>query len=296
MSFNNPMPANTSLTLNDTLPLTCSRSGTCCHGNVVMLNPWELSQLAHAKGISPKDFRDRFCEWGGIRLRFDGKKNALKKDACSQYVPNVGCGVYLGRPLVCRLFPLGRQKLREQTHYMFQGSNFPCLTDCPEVVDLPEMSVENYLKGQETELCEMAQDAYLDLMKSLVDGAFSMLIDSGLAATGDEDTLKGWSSMGHEPPEKLVQRLGSTWLDSLMTPDLEFPPTSPLAYSQAHYQYLQVRVEKAFSSSTTPVEFSQASITLMGLALHLGRSLGANPASIVEHWIKEANHAISDKL
>jgi len=32
----------------------------------------------------------------------------------------------------------------------------------------------------------------------------------------------------------------------------------------------------------------EASCVMMGLALHLGRGLGANPTSLVEHWITTA--------
>ena len=99
----------TKLSLEDRLPLTCSRRGTCCHGNLVMINPWELFCLAREKKVSPREFRDQYCESGGIRLRFNGKPGWQDKKACSQYIDNFGCSVHVGRPLACRLFPLGRQ-------------------------------------------------------------------------------------------------------------------------------------------------------------------------------------------
>ena len=48
----------TKLRIQDSLPLTCSRGGTCCHGNTVLLNPWELARLAQEKKITPREFRD----------------------------------------------------------------------------------------------------------------------------------------------------------------------------------------------------------------------------------------------
>jgi len=86
----------TKLNILDKLPLTCSRAGACCFGNLVLINPWELVCIAKEKIITPREFRDLYCEYGGIRLRFSGK------------VDDLGCSVYLGRPLACRLFPLGR--------------------------------------------------------------------------------------------------------------------------------------------------------------------------------------------
>ncbi|MFT7011938.1 MAG: hypothetical protein ACJAWR_001962, partial [Flavobacteriales bacterium] len=42
----------TKLNLEDKLPLTCSRTGTCCHGKTVWLNPWELALISREKKIS----------------------------------------------------------------------------------------------------------------------------------------------------------------------------------------------------------------------------------------------------
>jgi len=138
-----PLPITTKLAPTDKLPLTCSRSGTCCHGKMVRLNPWELARLAQAKKMTPREFRDRYCDYGGVVLRFDGEPGWKEQQACSQYVAGFGCSVHLGRPLACRLYPLGRQRQGEELYYMYQGSEFPCLEGCPEVVDLPLSLKEN---------------------------------------------------------------------------------------------------------------------------------------------------------
>lgn len=41
----------TKLTSKSILPLTCSRSGTCCFGKAVMLNPWGLIQFSKEKKL-----------------------------------------------------------------------------------------------------------------------------------------------------------------------------------------------------------------------------------------------------
>lgn len=155
----------TKLSLQDTLPLTCSRAGTCCHGNRVLLNPWELFCLAREKKTTTKDFRDLYTDFGGIQLKFNGKAGWKGKAACSQYVEGFGCSVHVGRPLACRLFPIGRQVQFGESQYIHQGLQFPCLDGCPEVLDLPYLSVGEYLKGQETEQLEKAQDEYLELCR-----------------------------------------------------------------------------------------------------------------------------------
>ena len=128
----------TKLTSKSILPLTCSRSGSCCFGKAVMLNPWELLQFSIEKKVTQKEFRDAYTDFGGIRLTFNGKEDKKGQQACSQYIENKGCSVHLGRPLACRLYPLGRQIQFDKAQYMHEGNQFPCLTDCAEVLDLPK--------------------------------------------------------------------------------------------------------------------------------------------------------------
>jgi Fe-S-cluster containining protein len=276
---------NTRLNIHDKLPLTCSRTGTCCHGKIVLLNPWELVQLARAKGITPREFRDLYCEYGGIRLRFDGKAGWKGMNACSQYVAGFGCSVHSGRPLSCRLFPLGRQIQSEEVQYIFQGDEFPCLEGCPEVSQLPHLSVGEYLKGQLTDKFEQAQDAYLEVMQNLADIAFMLLLDTGLAQSGDKATLPLWRTMGNQTPELLAERIGEEWLDELMLPDINDDLEDPLSFAQKHNELLQSKANDKFGALQTNHELQEASALIMGVALHLARGLGANPQALADHWI-----------
>ena len=281
----------TKLSIQDNLPLTCSRKGPCCHGNLVMLNPWELVSLAREKQITPREFRTLYCDFGGIRLRFDGEVGWKDKQACSQYIGGFGCSVHLGRPLACRLYPLGRQIQSEKVQYMYQGDEFPCLKGCPEVSQLPHLSVEEYLKGQETEKFENAQDAYLDLLQNLADTAFVLLLDTGLAKSGDKETLPLWRKMGKELPEILADRIGQEWIDSLMIPEISDDIEDPISFALKHNDLLQLKVQEKFGALQTNKELHEASVLIMGIALYLARGLGANPEILVEHWIETAkNH------
>ncbi|MDD4969254.1 MAG: YkgJ family cysteine cluster protein [Paludibacter sp.] len=278
----------TKLNIQDKLPLTCSRSGTCCHGNLVMLNPWELMCLAREKGIRAGEFRDQYCDFGGIRLRFDGEAGWRGKQACSQYIGNFGCSVHLGRPLACRLFPLGREIQSEEVHYMHQGVEFPCLEGCPEVSGLPQLSVGEYLKGQETERFEKAQDEYLAIMQSLADIAFELLLDTGLVESGDQETLPLWRKMGNETPEMLAASIGQDWMDSLMIPDIQEELEDPVSFAQKHSELLQLKAQEEFGVLQTNTEIRNACVCIMGVALHLARGLGVNPSILAEHWIATA--------
>lgn len=281
---------STQLQLQDKLPLTCSRSGTCCHGNLVMLNPWELACMAREKKVTPREFRDLYCDFGGIRLRFDGKPGWSNKKACSQYIENFGCSIHIGRPLACRLFPLGRLIQNNEMSYMYQGDMFPCLASCPEVTNLPYLSVGEYLKGQQTEAFEKAQNEYLKLMQDLADIAFELLLDTGLAESGDKETLRLWRVMGTEQAEDLVTRIGHEWLDSLMIPNISENTEDPISFIEQHTVLLQQKVQEKFGALETFTELHQASVLIMGVALQLARAVGANPETLVEHWINTAKN------
>ncbi len=279
------MVSTTILKPTDSLPLTCSRTGTCCHGKKVWINPWELANLAEAKEISPREFRDLYTEYGGICIKFDGEQGWKDFTACSQYIPNFGCSVHTGRPLACRLYPLGRQKQGDSINYIFQGTEFPCLDGCPEVVDLPKLTVKEYITDQSAERAQDGQDAFLELMQDLADGAFALLLDSGLAETGDRKTLQLWRKMGMETPQKLAKRLGNEWIDRLTLPEIDGSLEDPVGYSKKHYSLLQECAQESFGALDSVELFSSASVLMMGLALHLGRGLGADVPELAKHWI-----------
>lgn len=285
------MTVTLKLSIQDKLPLTCSRTGTCCHGKLVLLNPWELVCLAMEKKNTTREFRDLYCDFGGIRLRFDGELGWREQQACSQYVDNFGCSVHLGRPLSCRLYPLGRQIQSKVVHYIYQGNEFPCLEGCPEVSDLPHLSVGEYLKGQITNKFEKAQDEYLDLMQNLADIAFVLLLETGLAESGDKETLPLWRKMGNELPEVLAERIGHEWIDCLMLPEISDDLEDPISFARKHNDLLQLKAQEKFGALQTNQELHEASVLIMGVALHLARGIGADPKILAEHWIDIAkNH------
>jgi len=253
-----------------------------------MLNPWELFCFSKEKKISPKEFRNLYCDFGGIQLRFDGKTDKKGQKACSQYVDNFGCSVHLGRPLACRLYPLGRQIQHDKAHYMYQGDQFPCLTDCAEVLELPKLTIGEYLKGQEADQFEKAQDQYLALMQNIADIAFELLLDTGLSESGDKKTLASWRVMGNKLPQDLVNTIGQDWLNTLMTPIINEDVPDPIIFTEKHNEILMLKAQEQFGSLTTNEELHQASVLMMAVALHLAKAIGADPKSMSELWIDTA--------
>ena len=278
----------TKLTSKSILPLTCSRSGTCCFGKDVMLNPWELFRFSREKKVTPKEFRNLYTEHGGIQLLFDGKKDRKGQHACSLYIDNAGCSVHEGRPLACRLYPLGRQVQFDKAAYIYEGTQFPCLTDCAEVLDLPKLSVGDYLKGQKADKFEKALDEYLIVMQNIADIGFELLLDTGLAASGDIKTLAVWRELGRETHQLSVIRIGEEWMNCLMVPEITIDAENPTTFAQKHNDLLLQKAQEEFGNIQTLEEFHEASVLLIAVALHLSRGLGADTKGISEHWVEIA--------
>jgi|TARA_B110000908_G_scaffold115171_1_gene135043 Fe-S-cluster containining protein len=277
----------TKLNLEDKLPLTCSRTGTCCHGKTVWLNPWELALISREKKISRTDFIEQFCDFGGIKLKFEGEKGWKDLKSCSQYIPNFGCSVHLGRPLACRLYPLGRQIQSEKVHYIHEGKEFPCLEGCPEVVNLPFMTVSEYIQDQSAGEFEKSQDNHLELMQQLANIAFELFLDTGLAQSGDTETLNEWIKLGEITPDELNVRIGKDWLNALVLPEIE-SLENPTQFTNQHTQLLLAKAQEQFGTLITFEEVKNASILIMGVALQLSRSFGADPKSLSIHWVEAA--------
>jgi len=162
---------------------------------------------------------------------------------------------------------------------------------CPEVTALPYMSVSEYLKGQLATKFEKAQDEYLDLMQNLADIAFELLLDTGLAKSGDSKTLPLWRKAGNKLPEALADSIGQEWINLLMLPENTDDAEDPVAFARKHNDLLRLKAQEQFGNLQTNQELHEASVLIMSVALHLARGIGADPKALSEHWIATAkNH------
>lgn len=82
----------------------------CCAGMRIALPPYDVLRLRRALGLGSRAFLDQYTDLQTtsrglplvlLRLGIDGEGRC-------PWVGAAGCGVYLDRPTVCRLFPLGR--------------------------------------------------------------------------------------------------------------------------------------------------------------------------------------------
>jgi Fe-S-cluster containining protein len=81
----------------------CNGCGRCCHDKVIALAPYDVLMMARAAAITTGDAVRRFTIRRGSLLRFepDGGCTALDGARCS---------IHRGRPLACRLYPLGLER------------------------------------------------------------------------------------------------------------------------------------------------------------------------------------------
>jgi Fe-S-cluster containining protein len=82
----------------------CRACSRCCQHKIIQVNPYEVARLARLKGMTTGEFRAAHTERGeGAILH-----RTEATDTCT-FLSDKGCSVHSDRPLVCRLYPLGRR-------------------------------------------------------------------------------------------------------------------------------------------------------------------------------------------
>ena len=91
---------------NSPFSYVCNACGLCCHNKVITLSPYDVIRLARAAGISTREAIDHCTIRRGSILKFtdDGACVALE---------GVRCRIHRGRPLACRLYPLGIERIED---------------------------------------------------------------------------------------------------------------------------------------------------------------------------------------
>ena len=260
------------LTGSDRLPLTCTREGACCHGHSIWVNPWEVARLAAGMNLSVAEFSARHLDCRGTRLRFDGPPDKRGKSGCSLYSPTAGCTRHPDRPFTCRTYPLGRSRLEGAVRYYHVDAGLPCRELCPSVVDLPEMTVDDYLAGQDVAAGEAAHDAYARVIYGMVAVAASICRLGG--ETVDRARVDRFlESCRIVTPEVRSTQLPDDWM-ALATAPQGLDISSPVAFAEAHGQRMTHVVQRAASQIEDGL--TDAALLYVALAVHLAPTVGAD--------------------
>ena len=258
----------------DILPLTCSREGTCCHGHVIWVNPWEVATLAGGMGLPVREFRERYLDANGTRLAFDGPPDRRGKPACRLYDSTAGCTAHAYRPLTCRMYPLGRSRLDGIVHYYHPGEEFPCLEQCPSVTQFPTMSVGDYLAGQDITRSEVAHDAYARVTYGLAAVA-RRIVDLGGAEIDRKPITDFFDECSRLSAEDRAKILPDTWIE-LATAPTGLDLADPAGFAEAHGAQITSAVQRA--AAAIGGSLTEAVVLYLALAMHLAPTVGADLA------------------
>jgi Fe-S-cluster containining protein len=128
---------------------TCHRCSRCCVDKLIQVNPYEVARLARNRGLEAAAFKARYTD--GARLLQD-------EDGRCVFLGEAGCTVHADRPLVCRLFPLGRI-IDDEGHVRYVRPGF----SPPPAGDFGEAGrVADYVAAQGAAPFIAAADAYFD--------------------------------------------------------------------------------------------------------------------------------------
>jgi Fe-S-cluster containining protein len=140
----------------------CQACCRCCHNKRIQLNPYEIARLAHHLGISTGEFIARYMAADGPYLLF------LDNSACV-FLSDQGCSVHSDRPLVCRLYPLGR-------HLSGEGvETFSRIKPHPQSEGIygDDGTVEEFIHAQGVPVYMQAADRYLRLFYRMFDSMWA---------------------------------------------------------------------------------------------------------------------------
>ena len=214
----------------------CRRCSRCCQHKHIQLDPYELARLAHAKGETTTSFRMNWTVGG------QGTALAQKEDGTCVFLGPEGCEVHADRPLVCRLYPLGRHFRSDGQEYFSMSEGHPLSAGEYH----SNGSIADYLRAQNTEAFISAGDAYFKWFYSAYKklGVSDELLISEAIDGGDDAGLLDMDAMitrhcaatGEPEPRDIEDRLQlhlRLLYDVLATVEIEDDEENSIAESGA---------------------------------------------------------------
>ena len=132
---------------------TCHACSRCCHDKIIHLNPYEVARLAQNRGIGTSEFLTQYTDAAGTALK-------RVEDGACVFLTEHGCGVHADRPLVCRIYPLGRHVTAQGEEWFSELAPHPYTEGTYGTAG----TVNQYLTAQGAEPYIQAVDRYLDVV------------------------------------------------------------------------------------------------------------------------------------
>jgi Fe-S-cluster containining protein len=186
----------------------CHRCLNCCHDKHIQINPYEVARLARNREQTTSEFR--------AASTVDGAGTVLKQTetgACV-FLGAKGCTVYVDRPLVCRIYPLGRHVLSDGTEWFSRKEPHP--HSAGELIC--KGTIAEYLESQGAAPFLQAADEYFSWLCAALgylDGSSSSALEKSSAEDAelasplyDMDTALAWycTEKALQEPTKIEDR------------------------------------------------------------------------------------------
>jgi uncharacterized protein len=139
------------------LSFKCGRCSQCCSEKKIQVNPYEVARLAANLKISTTEFLLSFTS--------DGVYLAAKSNGKCVFLEENGCSVHPDRPLVCRLYPIGRHLTSDGEESFILSTLHP---QCRGTWSKTQ-TIEEYMTGQGVHEFLNAGGIYRSLLKILVE-------------------------------------------------------------------------------------------------------------------------------
>jgi uncharacterized protein len=166
----------------------CAGCGRCCFEKRIVVSSYEIARIAEVLALSTTEVIQRYTVEGGTVLR-------QREDGGYSLLVGKGCSVHGGRPLVCRLYPLGRIVQKDETEQFVTLRGHPQSEGTLGKVG----TVGAFLDSQGTEPYTLASARYFAL--------FTRLMAVLQARAGGNDSLQSVVSSGSAEADALE------WLD-----------------------------------------------------------------------------------
>ena len=193
----------------DLIQISCGVNGcssNCCTKSApVVLNPYEIALICRESGITYEDLLDI--------VDTDRAKGfplvMLPRDPHCHFWTGKGCSIYRGRPLACRLYPLGRI-FEEGASYIV----LPELNICSGLSRSPSMTVADYQRDQGTAVLIRMADLWIDFVteveqKQLPDKPVTSVAFHMLVYSPDTPPAAGYADSTLSLEEQFILRLAT---------------------------------------------------------------------------------------